>query len=109
MLVAVLYIVQIVSLPPHSAAVLWPMSTQTLMEPVLYRRPSTVAFDSSRVAVVVQISEKDSRSSPQRVVIEEDGVHVLPFPAVNVLAPFFTAPSAKKSHGGSQCRIASER
>ncbi|HLI95149.1 MAG TPA: hypothetical protein VKT72_03560 [Candidatus Baltobacteraceae bacterium] len=74
---------------------LWSPSTQSLMEPVLYRRPPTVALDSSRVAVVVQKSRKDSRGSPDCVVIDGDGMHVLPFPTADVLAPFFVDPSAR--------------
>lgn len=101
MLAAFLYTVHALLLPPHSVAVLSPTSTQA--QPVLYRRPSTVALGSNGVAVVVHLTEKENRgdspawwtrSSPDRVVIEDDHMHVLPFPAVNVLAPFFSDPNA---------------
>lgn len=94
-LAGIVYSVQILSLPPDSTPVLRPTSTQALMEPAFYRRPTTIAFDSKRVAIVVQISSKDASNSPQRVVIESDGMRVLPFPAVGTLAPFFADASAR--------------
>ena len=105
MLAALLYTVHALLLPPHSAAVLAPTSTQALFEPVPYRRPSTVALDSNGVAVVVHITEKESRrtsrdwwisSSPDRVVVQDDRMHVLPFPAAGTLAPFFIDPNATR-------------
>lgn len=101
MLAALLYTVHALLLPPHSAAVLSPASGQA--QPVLYRRPSTVALDSNGVAVIVRVTEEDARvsnpnwwtrSSPDRVVIEDDRTHVLPFPTASTLAPFFTNPNA---------------
>lgn len=92
MLAAILYSVQILSLPRHSVAVLWPTSTQVLMEPVLYRRPSTVALASSCAAIVVRTHESNGRNGPERVVVDGD---VLPFPKIDVLAPYFINPGAR--------------
>lgn len=96
MLAALLYTVHALLLPPHSVAVLAPTSTQSLIEPIPYMRPSTVALDANGVALVVHLTEnviRDNREwwtrgSPDRVVVEDDRMHVLPFPAVKTLAPF---------------------
>lgn len=95
MLAALLYTVQLLSLPPNDVVVTGPTPTQALMEPVLFRRPSTIALSSSGIAAfVVGKSEGHAADNMEHIVIDDAKMHVLPLPGVGALAPFFLSPRA---------------
>ena len=95
MLAALLYTVQLLSLPSNNVVVIGPTPTQTLMEPVLYRRPSTIALSSSGIAAFVAgKSEIHAAGNMEHIVIDDVRMHVLPLPGAGTLAPFFLNPKA---------------